>query len=352
MTIFDVAIILILLLTIILKPIGYYPGGRCNKSCNIYLFIVGAILVLIPGFRDMSIGLDTYQYVDFFESLPEDLIKAFNESRFEEGYVLLNYLFKKFDFWLAQTAVSMLSVGMIFYMIKKYSPMIWLSCLLFVLYCFYYRCFNEMRQAVALGIICVSFKFLAERKLRYYLACLALAALFHRTSLIFITSVVIFFVYKIKWWHVLCIMGGIDVLVEYSTIIIQTFLPFFLTDYSNIEEGAGGWGLFAIQVLTFGLALYRYKYLSEDRTNIIALFLLIMAIMIFPICHFNPMLFRLEDYFWVFMIILVPRIIQTFKSTVVRHLACIGYLVIGYFFYFVKIFSEANEILPYKFLWE
>lgn len=64
------------------------------------------------------------------------------------------------------------------------------------------------------------------------------------------------------------------------------------------------------------------------------------------------MLFRLEDYFWVFMIILVPRIIQTFESTVVRHLACIGYIVIGYFFYFVKIFSEANEILPYKFLWE
>lgn len=352
MTIFDYAIIVIILLAFAMSPVGYYPTGKCNKACNKYLVFIGAILILISGLRHQSIGLDTYQYSNLFHSIPNGILKAFKECRHEEGYVLLNYLFKELDFVFIPISVSLLLVGLSFLVIRKYSPSIMLSCLLFVIYCFYYRCFNEMRQAMALGVICYSFHFIDQKNIKKYITCILIAALFHRTSIIFLPSIILFLTDKIKWWQ----LGGLLVVAILITmnavVVLNIFLPFFQVDYSNIEEGAGGWGLLAVQVMTFFFALLRLKRLKHDRTNIILIYLLGMAIVIFPLCHLNPMLFRLEDYFWIFMIILVPRIICTFNSKIIRIFANLGYIIVGYFFYFVNVFSEANQILPFKFIWE
>lgn len=352
MTIFDFAVMMIMLLAFAMKPVGYYPVGKCNKACNWYLMIIGAILILISGFRHQSIGLDTYQYYSFYTSLPQSLFNALRGSRLEEGYVLLNYMFKGLDFVFIALSVSILSIVLSFYTIRKYSPSIMLSCLLFVVYCFYYRCFNEMRQAIALGVICYSFKYIVEKKCVKYIACILIAALFHRTSLIFFPSILLLYVDKFKWWQLGGLFAIAVFLIMNAVVVFQRFVPYFQVDYSNLEEGAGGWGLLAVQVMTLIMALLRLKYVKCDRTNVILVYLLGIAIAIFPICHINPMLFRLEDYYWVFMIVFVPRMIYTFNNRFTRFSVSIGYIIVGYFFYFNKIFSENNNILPFKFLWE
>lgn len=353
MTIYDIAIVLIPLLALLLKPIGYNAIDNIEyKSTKKYLILIGLILTLIPGLRHYSIGLDTFQYEDFFKGLPSSLALAFKQSRLEPGYTLLNVLFKSFDFVVVQIVVSSILIFFSFRMVRRYSPMIWLSCLLFIIYCFYYRCFNEMRQAIALGFICLSFDYIIEKKIIKYLICLFAAAVFHQTSLIFLSTIVLLFVDKIKWWQIvglfLCTFG----LTIYANFIIQAFLPLFRTDYSGMDEEAGGWGLLLLQVFTFVLAIFRYRYLKWDRTNIILIFMMGVSVAIFPICHINPMLFRLEDYYFVFMIILVPRIMASINIPLFRYAITIGYLVVGYFFYFTNLFSESNQMLPYRFFWE
>lgn len=351
MTIYDVAIIFTIVLAFMLQPVGFYSSKGVNSACNKYLFLVGCILVLIPGLRDVTIGLDTYQYEDFYRSIRGSLFKAISDTRFEEGFVLINLLTRPFDFIVLQIVVSTLLVGLVFAIIKRYSTNIGLSCVLFIIFCFYYRCFNEMRQAVALGVVCYSLRYMVEKDIKRFLACVLIAALFHRTSIIIAPAALLLYIGNIKWWQISLLLGGLVILTMYANLIIQAFLPYFLTDYSNMEEGAGGWGLFAFQILTLCLAFYRYKYLKVDRTNVILVYLLCVSIIMFPICHINPMLFRLQDYYWVFMIILVPRIINTFRSSFIRSVACSCYFIIGYFFYFVKMFTESNELIPYKFFW-
>ena len=352
MSIFEVVIILILFLTLVYKPIGLYPKADRDNNSRQYLIVVGVILILISGLRKSIIGLDTYQYVDFFKDTSQSLMLAFKQSRFEPGYTLLNILLKSFDFIAVQIAVSSILIFFSFRMVRKYSPVIWLSCLLFIIYCFYYRCFNEMRQAVALGFICLSFDYIIEKKIFKYLVCLVAAATFHQTSLIFLSTIILMYIDKIRWWQIvglfLCTFG----LSVYANYLIQIFLPLFRTDYSGMDEEAGGWGLLMLQVFTFVLSIFRYNYLKRDRTNIILIFLMGVSVAIFPICHINPMLFRLEDYFWIFMILLVPRIMASISTPLFRYTITTGYLVVGYFFYFTKIFSESNQILPFRFFWE
>lgn len=352
MTIFDFAVIMMMLLAFAMKPVGYYPTGKCNKACNWYLMIIGATLILISGLRHQSIGLDTYQYYSIYTSLPENILKAFKDSRLEEGYILLNIMFKGLGFVYIPLSVSILFIGLTFYTIRKYSPSIMLSCLLFVVFCFYYRCFNEMRQAIALGVICYSFKYVVEKNFTKYIVCIIIAALFHRTSLIFFPSILLLYIDKIKWWQLGGLLAIAVFLAMNALVVIQKFVPFFQIDYSNMEEGAGGWGLLAVQVMTFLLALLRFKYVKRDRTNVVLIYMLGMAIAMFPICHINPMLFRLEDYYWIFIIFFVPRMIYTFNNRFIKNAVSIGYIIVGYFFYFNKIFSESNNILPFKFLWE
>lgn len=353
MTIYDIAIVLIPLLALLLKPIGYNAIDNIEyKSTKKYLILIGLILTLIPGLRHLSIGLDTFQYEDFCRYLPDNLIEALRQSRFEGGYVLLNFILRNIGFVAVQIAVSASLIGLTLYLVRKYSPNIWFSCFLFVIYCFYYRCFNEMRQAVALGIICFSFQYIVNKDLKRFVLCMLAAVLFHRTSIIFAPAVVLIYIDKIKWWLILGLMGGLIFLTMYATVVIQTFLSYFSTDYSNMEKGAGGWGLFALQILTFSLALLRLKYLRNDRINIALLLLVGMAVIIFPICHINPMLFRLQDYYWIYMILLVPRIIKTFKSSITRIGAMSLYSFIGYIFVFNNFFSEHAQTVPYVFFFE
>lgn len=352
MTIYDIAILLILILAVVMKPVGLYHGCYQEHNSKQYLLIVGVILVLIPGLRDHTVGLDTFQYEHFWKYLPDNLLTAFKESRFEEGYILLNHLLRNTSFIIVQLVVSALLIGLSFHMVREYSPMIWFSCILFVLFVFYYRCFNEMRQAVALGIVCFSLKYIVNKRLKPFLLCLCLAAMFHRTSIIFLPAIILIYLDKFKWWQICGLMLALVFITMYSGTIIQSLLPFFDTDYSNIMDNeAGGWGLFFLQILTFSLALFRFKYLSEDRTNLVLLYLIGIATILFPICHMNPMLFRIQDYYWIFMIIFVPRILCTFNNQLVRIVGVTIYSVIAYFFLFVNIFSEHNQLIPYIFYW-
>ena len=130
----------------------------------------------------------------------------------------------------------------------------------------------------------------------------------------------------------------------------------FLNSYSAIvyseDEETGGLGLLALQLLTLGLSFFYRKLLNREKINVILVYLLGYSIILFPICSVNPAMFRLEQYSWIYMILLIPRIIQCVRIPFIKWSAIFCYLSIGAYLGFSNYYTESNQIFPYIFFWQ
>lgn len=353
MDIYIILLLSILLIPKIDKAENELIEYRKLKSQK-YTFVVLAFMILIPGLRDVSIGIDTFQYKYMFDEYSVGFDRLFKLGvRTEEGYLVLNKLihdiFGNFSYML--TAVSMSLILPAYWIVYKYSHNIWLSLALIVVFIFYYTCFNEMRLCVALGVSCVAFHQLVIGNWKRYLLFVILAFFFHHSAMIVLPLVVVRFFDRLKTWHILLLVVGY-IFVSYNMASLYTILNSFQENTYGINEETGGFGLLALQVLTLTLAFYKRKDLFVDNYNLYAFYFVAAAVLLFPICHANPVMFRLEQYCWLPMIILVPNTIRLFSRKTIRICAIIAYLSLGYLFLFLHSFSESNQIIPYKFFWQ
>lgn len=349
MTIYIVLLLTIILLSLVNKGKGL---GE-NKIYNFIYFIVLLFMICIPGLRHPSVGLDTFQYKYIFETLASDFTSVIYESRMEQGYLLLCSLVYKISksFVLLQIISSGAFVIPVFLLSNKYSKSVWLSMALFIVYTFYYMCFNEMRQAIAMGLSCFAFTYLVAGNWKKYLLTVFGAFLFHHTAIIILPLVLILSFDKFKLWHIAVFVIGYFMLTLYLSVVYSLISSMQVLSYEN-DNSAGGYGLLAMQVITLIIAFFKRKKIFDEKENLYAFYFVAAAVMIFPICHTTPVMFRLERYLWLPMVLLVPNIIYSFDDVIVRKLGIFTYLILGYFFLFENIFSVKNQILPYNFYWQ
>ena len=320
---------------------------------GVYLFIVGFFCILFPALRADVVGLDTIVYKDsVLYYVKSDLMQTFANTRFEPGYVFLEFVAKQIgSFVFLQTVVTFLFIYSVIKLVKEYSNIVWFSMLLFILYGFYYLSFNEMRQAIALGLSCFVFKAILDKKIISFLFWLFLSMLFHFTVLIILPCYLFAYLLRINFWYVLGIL--VALVIMYS----MYFLAFdFLNSYSTImyseDENTGGLGLLALQLLTLGLAFFYRSSLNKERVNVVLFFLLGYSIILFPICSVNPAMFRLEQYSWIYMILLIPRIVQCIQTPFIKWSAIFCYTAIGFYLGFDNYYTVDNQIFPYLFFWQ
>lgn len=352
-------IISVILLGLITKPrnrvlVGVNSQYSPDKNTNRYLYYISFLFIMIAALRADTIGIDTegykmtYQYYFDRSSFTEIL----NNERYEPFFALL-CVFAKWlgDFFYLKLFVVLINVFFIFRVVNKYSSMVWLSCLLFFLFAMYRSNFNEMRQAVALGVSYWGFNYIIEKKLWIFLIVIAVSYMFHRSSVILIP--LYFFCYwdKIKGWHFLMIAGACIFMFAISLTFIDLVNLIGRNEYTANTE-TGGWFLFALQIMTVTLAFFVKDKLNLSRANVCCFFMVAFTIIIFPICHLNPTFFRMEFYAWSYMIILVPNMLQQFNAQAIKYGALLAYIAVGLFSAFTITYIENTQLVPYKFFWE
>lgn len=224
------------------------------------LFLVGIIFV---GLRDpYTVGRDSENYFLFFYSILDTDIFLTN---FEIGYSLFNQVIAKLfgnDYaYPLFLATGVISVGGVLIFLNKYSQSLFLSCLLFFLLRFFDWHFSMMRQVIAISFILLSFKYIIENKIFYYILLVVCAAFFHRSALIFVPF---YFLINIvrppKLSPKIVILLNMTVLlllkpIEYLIYTICNYIP-QLNDYmyylSN-ETFQSGIGTIIIFILFFAL---------------------------------------------------------------------------------------------------
>lgn len=340
-----------------MKYSSYFVSWKEQKLCNVndfYLLVVSAICILIPTLRSETVGLDTIVYKDaMITSSQLDFFKTLNETRFEPGYVLIQIISAYIgSMVLLQFIVAYTYIVGVCRFIKDYSNIKWLSFLFFIIYGFYYLNFNEMRQAMAMGFACYSFKHIVTPCFKKFVFWVLFASLFHTTALMLLPTYIFSRINTIKIYQVIICLMVLVVVNMISNQLYETLNTLSSIQYKNASDDTGGQGLLLLQLITLTLAFMLRKKLSNNRYNVIAYLMLCYSIILFPICSLNPAMFRLEQYSWIYMIILVPNIIHNLQSHFIRFCAIACYVFVGLFLGLTSYYTEGNQIIPYTFFWE
>lgn len=226
---------LLQLFIIFLLGIILYIKGFTKRKLKIFLIVTSVILILMPTLRHITVGTDTENYFNIFETakrLTFNQIINF-EHEIESGYLFINKFLSEINggYQLVLFFNSTVAVVPVMYYVYKNSEYPVLSVYLYVSLYFYALIYNGMRQFVALGIFLFAFEQLKKKKwytFLIYVILILIAASIHRSALILLFGILL--VYLKPTYKNLIIVG-----VSFTTLcLIFYFWPNTLYTLINL----------------------------------------------------------------------------------------------------------------------
>ena len=294
---------------------------KLNDRKKLIIFFLP--LFFLFTFRDTSIGSDTPAYFDFFIQVANtpSLADALKETRFEPGYVVLNWIIHTLNgnFNLLLGVTTAVYYGSIYIFLLKYAKNVPLAAMLLFVYAVLYDVASVMRQCIALAVILFAIDFLIEKKPLRYFALIALAMLFHNSAFIMVP---IYFLPRINftkhrdimlWFG--CSLGVLLVLGFGMGELLKLF-PYYSHYFTDSVYGKGGIRFasvifFTIRIFTVLIIYYaggfkqqREKFDRED--NVFNQMMLLDCVVAAAAILFN-MFDRLESYFCVMYIVSISN---------------------------------------------
>lgn len=330
------------------------PYVEGNK--RIYSFLITMLLILLSGLRHRLIGADTSNYMDDFdiavrnrswEELWEMLRSSIVHNNYEVrdvGYTIFvkaTQLFIPNSRWYLIFIALLIMVPMGWWIRKKASDQ-FLSYIVFTCLFFSFYGLTGIRQVLALILVSIfGYELILKRRFLPYLLLVLLAALFHKTAIIMIPF---YFVYNIRlkktYWYIM--IFGI-----FACFLLKNSIATILNRMGgyNYEqyEGAGTY-VFSLLILVILMLCFLYydKLIKQNPYNVHYINAVLIGCFVLPMSYINPTLFRLGYYYFIYLIMLIPELVNIFKEKKLVK-------ILIFFAMLVTLFKNA---VPYRFFWQ
>ena len=326
----------------------------CKNEKMIKTILVSLItlqMVCLLAFRDETVGVDTQGYVYKFKYIfPIMDYEQFMDYRFEIGFKILTKIISVFteNEHIYLFIIALLSIIPVALLIYKHSKLPFLSFSLYVSLNYYAFTFSGLRQAIAYGIIFISYNYICEKKIMKFALSVILASFFHKSALIFLPAY-FFSNLKINKFTLFGIFI-LDVLVFiFSREIFLIASGVFYDSYEIVESLSINWLLLCLTIVISSMPFYRNLISISKYNNSLYVFSIIgVSIMLLAIVGTNVM--RVADYYFMFVIILIPEVIYSLQDK--RFAIFCRYLLVFFmlFLYLWFLNQDGFEIVPYTFL--
>lgn len=328
------------------------PSESPNK-----LFIILSIttIILFQSLRKWTVGVDIVTYLNFFQRLSTGTIADFSEEFYtiEPGFLIYNKLIA----WLTvdnQIFLSIVSATIfipIGYVIYKNSSNFYLSIISLITLGVYNFTFSGIRQSIAISIAFLSYEFIKKRKLFWFLFIIILASTFHKSALVFLPA---YFLYnlKIKKKHFVLVIGLIAGVFAFKSFLLKFFVLTAFEKYDNSEllVSTGAYTMFFIMLLIYSISIFVQSKTEYSGTlNAYSNYMLV-AVIIQIAASESQVAMRAGYYYYIFLALLLPEIIATFKNRKVRNGLVFIAVVMSLTFYYLT--TSASALNPYLFYWE
>ena len=340
-------------ITLVFSLLSHNQTAKSKKL--IFFNIAVLFLALMSGLRDPFLYSDNDVYYEYFKG---DYL-ANGEGTINWGYFLINYviLFITPNFQFLCLLMSFVVIYSYSSVIKKYSPYVGLSLLLFFLIN-YLPSYFLLRQYMAMPFVFLSFKYILERKQKQYLICIILAFSMHSMA---ISVLPLYYLYSIRYSQrnfFLIIVGAFILCLLF--VVIGKFLISFMPTYSNYMEShseGAAWqrAIMKLYVLLIYIFCLRKNFYAEGVNRLI-FFSMLMCIIITVGGANLPGVYRLRDFYSFADFVGVPVILCVSKKMVRKKriivlFATAIYVALLFVSYFGFV-NSANMENGYRFFWE
>lgn len=330
------------------------------RKYTVFLFFSALPIIILLGFRDITVGFDTKEYVSTY-------LRIANGTMLESDYVWLSYgyifickvigIFSKNGYLLYNLTIASLTIYFFYKAVWSNSKNPTFSLFLLLSTCLIYQAFNQSRQMLAVAIIMYSWKFLEKQNLPKYLLFVIIAVAIHKSAIIMIPF------YWLSKKEIskrnIIIYIGIALLFLISYNFIQKLL--FMTHYGQVylEKGMFISQSSSILNLIFRCSIlmicgFFYRYITDkDKIHLKKLMNMSLWCVLFQLLTLKVYIFaRITTYFYIFNVLLISNIYEGInkkkKKQIFKFLMYIIFMIfhIGYFFAVSK--SSGYDI--YKFI--
>ena len=353
--------------------LAYYLFGTALRknyrafSPKMRIFICLLPAFIITAFRDISVGNDTYVYARAYNLLNtnQELFTFLSNSRFEIGYNLVEFFFKKLgaDYYVMQFAITLFIYYSLGRYILKYSMNPWLSCFVFLTTRDFFGPMNTTRMWLAISVILFSLDFLVNRQFVRFILLTALASLFHFTALVF---VVMYFFYQVEIdYRIISITTVLSLAVLimgrsfflWLTSRINRYSGYLDSAYFNVRDNIAIYIELLLNIAYFTLLYAINKKMSARGITTTGIDKLtysasLIAVAMSIIGLTNAITSRVAAFFTVFLIISLPNALRRVKKeNKVILIPAFILLMIVQFVVVIVFRPHWSGIIPYNFLW-
>lgn len=299
-----------------------------EKKKKIYCIIVALQWILLSGFRDWSIGSDTYAYYHLFERTKtmswnylftgcyDYLFNTFEDYK-DPGYFLLMKIFQVFsgNYQVFLIFIAALFTGLMSYWIYKYSTMPDVSFIIYSTLFYSFYAVTGHRQTIATALIVfVGYELIKKREYMKFAVVAFIAFMIHKSSIVFILFAVIANI-NLSFIYISLMSMGIMAITAlgirfYGPIVL---LLGFEEEYLEYEGGAE---VYATVLLLVCLATFCfYPWISKRREDTKYLYNMTFLTTASTLLIYQQQGFmRIQQYYSMIIMITVPELIQSLEK--------------------------------------
>lgn len=331
-----------------------FPSKKRKDRPNaFFIFCVGAILIFIMGFREISVGIDDYNYLrgytiansmSFFDYYKYNMI----EPGFYLIYRIVYAVFNDFQ-WviiISSTITVTFFLKSITFNYRKIS-IFWSICIFGLLNYYYY--FGIVRLGIAVSIVSYALRYLFLSK-KKFIVLVFIATTFHFSALFVL--ILLFFDFSSE--RVMNQLAKVSVLIPITFLMIRYFLfPFInIARYNEYTSYIGGFDigfLTTIPLLIIFTLYYKriVKLGNQFQLYYIMIVLKVVTEMFSPLIGIGRMVWYLN----IATVFLIPATIRSARTLLTRYVFSI--VLLGYsllYFYnanFLNL-SQSSALIPYR----
>lgn len=336
------------------KPTDCAEGKPASQMSSTILFLLSfSVLFVVSAFR-YDVGTDYLPiYVARFRAIANGAVLPW-----DPGFLALNKLIGLFtgnSAWLF-VITSFFTISLTFRAIRKYSPNVALSVLIFVIGGFYFTSFNAVREWMAIALFLNAIPYIEKRDPKRYVLLVGLAACFHASALLYLP---LYFVSRLKIPPVRAALfagiaaasaGGMSFLFERIVSLTKYSWYASSSQYSGADVALAD---LVIGMLLMGFAYWvRYRRGSSANSDPKLDVLMNIQLCGTLIALLSPGLFMLGRVVMLMtavQILLVPAILDRIESPLERaaYQVWIVGCYIGVCWFLFGVLGQSN-VLPYR----
>ena len=317
---------------------------------KIFFFLMAVVAIVFVGLRTSYNDTATYRYsYELMSTGMGNILNLDLSLGSNPGFNILNTILKTIGFSTHDFLMiyAVVTVGIYFWFVRKYSDNIWLSVFLFFTMGCYTFTMAAIKQCVAVAFCLVGIDRLLREKKISFVFWILLASTFHPYSLMYlIASFLMFKPWTNKTYILLAVFGliGLGIQPLLGTVVdITTMLG---EEYDAATFTGEGINIFRLAVVWVPVivSFFVRKYLREANTKkdnlILNLTILNAEIMFIGLFGTANYFGRLANYFLIFQALCLPHLFNGFTARSRKIITIICVICFLLYFYYANVINQ------------